>query len=84
MYFYTVYFSTILVISAWQEIYALNMSSIPLVHGMAAASKLLGGEALLWTRNVDEFSIHSRLWPRLAAMAEVFWSQEDKKGSRRA
>jgi hexosaminidase len=42
-------------------------------------SRILGGEACMW----DEFStpenIDSHIWPRMAAIAERFWSPQDVK-----
>lgn len=35
---------------------------------------ILGAEGALWTEVVDEDMLDARLWPRMAAVAERFWS----------
>lgn len=39
--------------------------------------QILGGEACLWTEQVDEFSLDSRLWPRTASLGERLWTDPD-------
>ena len=38
--------------------------------------RVIGGEACLWTEYISSAMVHSRLWPRTAAIAERFWSSE--------
>ncbi len=39
-------------------------------------ARILGGEAAMWEELVTEETIDAKLWPRLAAIAERFWSRQ--------
>jgi len=41
------------------------------------AKRILGGEACMWAEYITPETIDSRIWPRLAAIAERFWSPQD-------
>jgi hexosaminidase len=39
--------------------------------------RILGGEACMWSEHITPETIDSRIWPRLAAIAERFWSPQN-------
>ena len=43
------------------------------------AARLLGGEACMWGEHIGPETIDSRIWPRLAAVAEKMWSPASVK-----
>lgn len=55
----------------WYRFYQVE----PMTNFTGDASKLIGGEAALWSEYVDGTNIATRLWPRASAVAERLWSQ---------
>ncbi len=47
--------------------------------GPEEQQRILGGEACMWSEYVSPENIDSRIWPRLAAIAERLWSPQDVK-----
>ncbi|KAG5879556.1 hypothetical protein JTB14_016811 [Gonioctena quinquepunctata] len=57
----------------WQTFYKYR----PWEEESISKNQVLGGEACLWTEQVDESTLETRLWPRGAAFAERLWSDPD-------
>ncbi|KAF9132872.1 hypothetical protein BGW39_011165 [Mortierella sp. 14UC] len=67
--------------ASWQRIY-----SYALTDGMSEEEQKMvyGGEICMWGEQTDSSNIHSNIWPRSAAAAEVLWSgTKDAKGHAR-
>ncbi|KAG0174929.1 hypothetical protein DFQ28_003646 [Apophysomyces sp. BC1034] len=64
----------------WQRIYSFDMT-----YGITKdqPGKVLGGETVLWSEQSNQYVLDSRLWPRSAAAAEVFWSGSYDKDLKR-
>nr|XP_027219274.1 chitooligosaccharidolytic beta-N-acetylglucosaminidase-like [Penaeus vannamei] len=59
----------------WQKVYDNSPHAIATnLTGSPQADLILGGEAALWSEQVDEMTLDSRLWPRGAALAERLWT----------
>ena len=42
--------------------------------------RVLGGEACMWSEIVDDKTLHTRVWSRMPAIAERFWSSDQSLG----
>jgi hexosaminidase len=65
----------------WQRIYDFDFT-----EGLDDAQKALvqGAIAPLWSEQVDDTVISSKMWPRAAALAELVWSgNRDAEGNKR-
>ncbi|XP_055307913.1 beta-hexosaminidase subunit alpha-like, partial [Sitodiplosis mosellana] len=57
----------------WEKFYEYEPSDFP--GNDEQQSRLIGGEACMWTEVVDDTNIVSRIFPRVSAVAEKLWSQ---------
>eukprot|EP00033_Pygsuia_biforma_P000207 GCRY01000259.1.p1 GENE.GCRY01000259.1~~GCRY01000259.1.p1 ORF type:complete len:518 (-),score=131.67 GCRY01000259.1:530-2083(-) len=57
----------------WMDFYGVDP-----VEGLndAEANLVLGGEAAMWTEQVESDNLIARVWPRASAVAERLWSPE--------
>lgn len=59
----------------------MKMLSFDPYNGTTAEQhpQVMGGQASLWCEQTDETNVDSQLWPRAAALAEVFWNGGSKQ-----
>ncbi|EDQ89607.1 uncharacterized protein MONBRDRAFT_25125 [Monosiga brevicollis MX1] len=55
----------------------VDMYEVELPEDRESPGRVLGGEACMWSEQVSDISLHTRLWPRLAGVAERLWSPAD-------
>jgi hexosaminidase len=66
---------------SWQRIYDYDFTANLTA---AEAKHVLGAEAPLWSEQVDDVTISSKMWPRAAALGELTWSgNRDAAGNKR-
>ncbi|PWY97574.1 hypothetical protein BCV70DRAFT_219372 [Testicularia cyperi] len=69
----------------WQNQYAFDPESVAdsVVAQLGATndhdkaqlkSRFIGGESAIWSEQIDETNLETKVWPRAAAGAEVFWT----------
>ncbi len=54
-----------------EEAYSFNPLPDSLSHG---PGRILGGEGNMWTEHAPQHLVESKVYPRLTALAEVYWS----------
>ncbi|XP_012277932.1 chitooligosaccharidolytic beta-N-acetylglucosaminidase [Orussus abietinus] len=61
----------------WQTVYENSPLAISRQNGITPNQLhlILGGEAALWSEQVDSSSVDFKLWPRSAALGERLWSE---------
>ncbi|CAL4115874.1 unnamed protein product [Meganyctiphanes norvegica] len=59
----------------WQTVYENNPIQLASdITGADYSSQILGGEAALWSEQVDSLNADAKLWPRASALAERLWT----------
>ncbi|MGB1074055.1 MAG: family 20 glycosylhydrolase [Flavobacteriales bacterium] len=58
-----------------EEAYGFNPLPDSLTHG---PGRILGGEGNMWTEHAPQERVESKVYPRLTALAEVYWSGPDR------
>ncbi|KAG0240156.1 hypothetical protein BGW41_007138 [Actinomortierella wolfii] len=66
---------------SWQRIYNYDFT-----RGLTdeEATKVIGGEAAMWSETTDATNLDNKVWPRAAALSELLWSgNRDSNGLKR-
>ncbi|XP_046459257.1 chitooligosaccharidolytic beta-N-acetylglucosaminidase-like [Daphnia pulex] len=64
--------------SGWQKVYENSPRKlITNFNETFNSHQILGGEAAIWTEQVDGAAIEGKLWPRSSALAERLWTDPD-------
>ena len=64
----------------WKVVYENSPRGLVKSQGLKwdeVGELILGGEATMWSEQVDERGVEPRLWPRMSAFAERLWSDPD-------
>jgi hexosaminidase len=61
---------------SWMDFYKVDLTT--------DSKRVIGGEACMWTENVDASNMFPRVWPRAAAVAERLWVGGDAKNNHHA
>ena len=64
---------------AWQHYAVDPMGDAAVSLNPEDSQRILGGEACMWSEYVSPETIDSRIWPRMAAIAERLWSGQEVK-----
>ena len=69
-----------LIIPGWQLIY--DNSPRKVYRSFEGSEEqyeknILGGEAAMWTEQVQGIAVESKLWPRVAALGERLWADPE-------
>jgi len=64
---------------AWQHYAVDPMGDAAASLNPEDSQRILGGEACMWSEYVSPETIDSRIWPRMAAIAERLWSGQEVK-----
>ena len=60
-----------------EEAYGFDPMPDSLAHG---PGRIIGGEGNMWTEHAPQELVESKVYPRLTALAEVYWSGRDRTG----
>ena len=66
----------------WKTVYMNSpreMAESAGIEDSVAGELILGGEAAMWSEQVDEQAVEGKLWPRGCALAERLWSDPKDK-----